>query len=480
MLNSKCLVNNQLTTNGVDVSAASTVTIQLEDPTGVTSWEIICFSTDDLNTIAAVNSTIVITNVVTKTATFVMPNTNGSTCLFKSIVNSGRDVNGRIVDSYTSSFGVFALTNNSIRLAAPNLTYEANAIYGWSKLINDGLRVVAINATGPQGLQGPTGPRGATGIQGVTGPFGGPQGSPGVTGLQGPTGARGATGVQGITGATGVTGARGATGVTGARGATGVQGIQGVTGVTGPQGAIGFTGPQGNQGIQGATGPSNGPTGPVGAQGSPGVTGSTGPRGVTGATGLQGPQGSPGVTGPQGNATGINYSGDIYLGVSGPSIKSIFGATMAGFASGIKSIDVNANMAINKSMQKARVIDQVAELKTVGTAYSNLIAFSLDDSISGSTGTFQNVIVRVNAVSSPTATYNGAWVLENYYRRFNGVSDSFPTGAAVSVAGPGAPDATTPLWTATMMVSGPTGVVQVRGHSGVNWLASIQRTRVSG
>lgn len=303
----------------------------------------------------------------------------------------------------------------------------------------------ATGAQGIQGVTGATGPQGPQGIQGVTGPFGGPQG---------PTGAAGAAGAQGATGPAGPTGARGATGVNGVTGATGPAGRTGATGPAGPQGNEGFTGPQGIPGVTGATGP-------------------TGARGVTGATGPQGSQGSPALS------TGVWFANDFFTGPNGPSIKSVAGYSMAG-PSGTRALDVNANMAINKSMQKARVIDQTAELKTTGTGYANLLAFSLDDSISGSTGTVQNVIAKVFAVSSPTALYNGVWTLENNYRRYNGVSDAFPTGAAVSVAGPGAPDASTPLWTATMMVSGPTGVVQVRGHSGVNWVAVIQRVRVAG
>lgn len=198
---------------------------------------------------------------------------------------------------------------------------------------------------------------------------------------------------------------------------------------------------------------------------------------LIGATGPQGPQGATGPSGG-GASTGIAYGGDIASGIAGPVIISIEGYSAPGITGGV--LNMNVQQSINMAIVRGRAIDQVAELRTVGTAYNNLFVFSLDDSISGATGTFQNVVAKVVAVSSPTAIYNGRWTIEQDYRMFNSVSNSFPTGSSLTVSGPLAPDANTPLWTATMSASGPTGFVMVRGHSGVQWVGVMQRIRSAG
>jgi hypothetical protein len=229
------------------------------------------------------------------------------------------------------------------------------------------------------------------------------------------------------------------------------------------KGSFRAVGLQGAAGVQGPTGPSGGPPGPTGPQGG------NGPQGPTGPTGPIGPQGSPGVP------TGVWFAQDHVLTATGPNVRSLSGYSQAGFTGA--NLDVKVTRAINFSQPNGRIIDVVTSLRTVGTAYTNLHVFSLDESVSGATMTFQNVIAKVNAISASGA-YFGRWTLEQDYYRVRSITDSFPTGSYPTVLGPGAPDANTEMWTVTMAASGPTGFLQVRGSSGVTWFANIQRQRV--
>ena len=131
-----CTVNATPTTNGVDVSASSTVSIALVDSTGVSSWSITCTSTDDLNTTSAVNATLSVDNV-NFTASYTQPFTStGSAVQFTSAVNGGVDSNGVSQPSYSTTFGVFVLDTLGTRLFFPNETYESSAQYGVVKDLN--------------------------------------------------------------------------------------------------------------------------------------------------------------------------------------------------------------------------------------------------------------------------------------------------------------------------------------------------------
>lgn len=281
----------------------------------------------------------------------------------------------------------------------------------------------------------------------VLGSIAGPQGIQGVTGVTGPTGPRGATGPAG-----------------GPQGATGPQGIQGATGPVGPGSPT--AGPQGSPGV----------TGTQGAQGSPGVTGPTGPQGPTGTigqTGIRGITGATGPAGPQGATGTFNYSNDVASGPTGATVVSIGGYTLAAAPTG-GALDIYARMAINKSMNKGRVIDSVSEIKTTGVAYSNLVTFSLDDSIAGSTGTFQNIVAKVLAISTPSGVTHGRWTLEADVHRLRAVNTIYDQ----TVLGPAAPGNSSYVGP-TMTFSGATGFILVAGVSGVRWTGAISRIRVA-
>ena len=131
------LINGQSSTNGYDCLPGASITIAPASMSGINSWYINCFGTDDLQTAAAINASVSYTSIngINHSATFTMPSTaRGSTLLFQSIVNNGIDFNGIVQPSYTTTFGVFALL--SVRLLATNQTIEGSSKFGWITEIN--------------------------------------------------------------------------------------------------------------------------------------------------------------------------------------------------------------------------------------------------------------------------------------------------------------------------------------------------------
>jgi len=130
-----CTVNTDPTTDGNNVNPLDNgVSIELLDTAGVKQWSITCTSTDDLNTTAAVNATIVVDNI-TKTAIFTAPNV-GAAMQFKSVVNNGRDANGVVDPSLTTYFGVYVLTTSGYRVAFFDEKLEGSAAFGWITKLN--------------------------------------------------------------------------------------------------------------------------------------------------------------------------------------------------------------------------------------------------------------------------------------------------------------------------------------------------------
>lgn len=204
-------------------------------------------------------------------------------------------------------------------------------------------------------------------------------------------------------------------------------------------------------------------------------TGAIGPTGTIGPTGIQGPAGITGATGPAGPST---FGGAITTGPTGPMFNYIPGLTQIGMTGG--SVDITARQTINRSTSKGSIFTTEFELKTVNTGWNNAAVFSFDDSIFGQTGTAQNVVAKIIGVQSiPTpAVFAGFWTLENSYRRYKGVTDSIPTGTAVTITRAVKDNAS---WGATMTASGPTGYIMVQGGSGtVSWNGTVQRIRGVG
>lgn len=139
-----CTVNATATTDGVEVSAASTPTIALVSTAGVSTWSISCIGTDETNDKDTVNASLSVDSV-NKTATFTAP-ALGSSLIFRSVVNGGVDVNGTVQSSYTTTFKVCVLTSGGKRVAALGETSENDSEFGWVSLLNDPIRNPAVSS----------------------------------------------------------------------------------------------------------------------------------------------------------------------------------------------------------------------------------------------------------------------------------------------------------------------------------------------
>ncbi len=132
----------QATTNGVDVTAAATITIALADAVGVRNWSLTLYGQDEL-----VTAPTVTINQVSKTATFTAPALPWS-LIYKSTVNNGIDANGILQDSLSTTFKICCLTTGGARLAASNETTENDADYGWTSIVNEAIRNPSAGTTG--------------------------------------------------------------------------------------------------------------------------------------------------------------------------------------------------------------------------------------------------------------------------------------------------------------------------------------------
>lgn len=141
MPNPTCTVNSA--TAPADVTASSTVTIALASSAGANFWSIQATGTDETNTPAAINATLVV-NLGAKTATFTAP-ALGSAVIFTSTVGVtglGLDINGVQQPSYTTTFKVNVKTSAGFRVLAAGEQLEQDALNGWIAEINAGLRAL--------------------------------------------------------------------------------------------------------------------------------------------------------------------------------------------------------------------------------------------------------------------------------------------------------------------------------------------------
>lgn len=128
------------TTNGVTVTPANTIIIQLIDSSADT-WGITCVTSDDQSVPATINAGLVIDSVA-RTATFTAP-VAGRALRFRSVVNGGIGADGKKKSSYTTYFGIYTLTADGLSLVAADETTERDATYGWAKSVNAKIRQVA-------------------------------------------------------------------------------------------------------------------------------------------------------------------------------------------------------------------------------------------------------------------------------------------------------------------------------------------------
>lgn len=135
-----CTINSLSTVDGVDVAASSTITIALDDVSGVTVWDLQVISTDELQDAATLTAALSI-NQIAKTATLVMPS---SAChlRFQSQVNNGRDSAGRDDASLTTTFSVNVLLDSGRRVLAFDESLENNQEFGWVSTLNSHFRAL--------------------------------------------------------------------------------------------------------------------------------------------------------------------------------------------------------------------------------------------------------------------------------------------------------------------------------------------------
>lgn len=148
-----CTVNATSTTNGVDVAATSTITIQLVDLT-TQYWSVECVGTDETNSKSTINAELATTiNPITRTATFTST-TVGSAYLFESTVGiqgPGLDANGLLNEAYKTRFEVHVLSTDGFRVLAFGETLESNTSVGWCEKVN---KIVRRGPSPPTGGAG--------------------------------------------------------------------------------------------------------------------------------------------------------------------------------------------------------------------------------------------------------------------------------------------------------------------------------------
>lgn len=142
-----CLVKEgagafQPTTTGVNVTPNASLTIGLASTDGVYSWSLTCVGTDELSVAASVNVGIFV-DPVAKTAAVTAPGAVGRTWMFQSVVNGGRDVNGVLQPSYTTTFVISTAMPSGDSVLAANETTERGP-FGWIKAVNALIRGLSV------------------------------------------------------------------------------------------------------------------------------------------------------------------------------------------------------------------------------------------------------------------------------------------------------------------------------------------------
>jgi hypothetical protein len=126
-----------LTTNGVDVSAGDTISVQLLSTAGVNLWTLACVGTDETSTAPSIS----LTGPGGNTRQFAAGGL-GTTYRFQSQINNGYDKNGNWVPSWTTTFGVYVRATSGNRVMAVNEGFESHALAGWTSIVNPVLRSI--------------------------------------------------------------------------------------------------------------------------------------------------------------------------------------------------------------------------------------------------------------------------------------------------------------------------------------------------
>jgi hypothetical protein len=127
------------TPNGVNVTASNTISIKLNDITGVADWYLQVTGTDETSTNPTLTGVNIITSLVASpgtVVTFTMAAGAGRAFLFKSIVTGP----GGPVET---SFAIYVLTVHGFRVGATGEEREGNTNFGWASTLNPLIRTGA-------------------------------------------------------------------------------------------------------------------------------------------------------------------------------------------------------------------------------------------------------------------------------------------------------------------------------------------------
>jgi hypothetical protein len=146
--NPACLVNGSPTP--ADVSASATVTGALANPAGVVYWFLEVQSADETTNVATIQASLAI-NQTAKTFSLTAPGAAGTKIILQSTVGVseqsaqgfGRDINGEVQASYTTTFAVNVPTAAGLRVIAASEITEQNTVVGWLAEINACIRAAA-------------------------------------------------------------------------------------------------------------------------------------------------------------------------------------------------------------------------------------------------------------------------------------------------------------------------------------------------
>ena len=123
------------TTNGLNIGAGDTASIQLASVTGVTQWYLQIIGTDETvvspPTLTGVGGGNLVSTPST-VVTFTFPPA-GSALLFRSTVNG---TGGPVA----TTFALFSLTTGGYRVGPMGLIHEGSTAYGWSSIVNPAIR----------------------------------------------------------------------------------------------------------------------------------------------------------------------------------------------------------------------------------------------------------------------------------------------------------------------------------------------------
>lgn len=154
-----CTINGGSTP--ADVSASTTVNGALQNAAGVGFFAIRAVSCDELlgpAGLAAINTSLVV-NQTNKTFSYSQPSGSGHAVIFMvtvgvsslSALGAGRDANGNIVTTWTTTFKVNVPAANGVRVLAGNEESEQDSGAGWAAVVNPGLRLAGTGGGGGSG-----------------------------------------------------------------------------------------------------------------------------------------------------------------------------------------------------------------------------------------------------------------------------------------------------------------------------------------